>query len=434
MARVTLRVAYLALFLGLALAYYEFLGAGPTPSERAGYIPWWRPAGWARSLDWQALKPLQEIGGDTVQARHEGRFEPRSLIPLGLFAAPAALASAVGFALFRSVLMRAALLALGLTLCAFSYYGWLDLETWQDYSWRWPLVLLSTAGYLAVFALAPAIVRAAHARSAALRVAALLAFVVPIHVLSLEVTGTNPELAWNLSPWPTLTLFGFLLFGLMIGVIHVAAGLGLALRARLPGAAGAALAPLVAATAALALRGIPFERPSAARVAALAIPAALLATLAGRRRGRQDAAWVFLVAGLVVLGSIKLGQWHAERFLARARDEVAPQVIEALGRYHANHAALPRDLEELVPEEIAAIPRPRIGWFGSDDEVFTYTDLGESFLLEFPGPVWVQCAYSPPYEEEPEELEDAAAGGASEPEGEILAAAWSCESKPPRLW
>ena len=361
MARVTLRVAYLALFLGLALAYYEFLGAGPTPSERAGYIPWWRPAGWARSLDWRVLKPLQEIGADTVQARHEGRFEPRSLIPLGLFAAPAALASAAGFALFRSVSMRAALLALGLTLCAFSYYGWLDLETWQDYSWRWPVVLLSTAGYLAVFALAPAIVRAAHARSAALRVAALLAFVLPIHVLSLEVTGTNPELAWNLSPWPTLTLFGFLLFGLMIGVIHVA-------------------------------------------------------------------------AGLVVLGSIKLGQWHAERFLARARDEVAPQVIEALGRYHANHAALPRDLEELVPEEIAAIPRPRIGWFGSDDEVFTYTDLGESFLLEFPGPVWVQCAYSPPYEEEPEELEDAAAGGASEPEGEILAAAWSCESKPPRLW
>ena len=74
MARVTLRVAYLALFLGLALAYYEFLGAGPTPSERAGSIEWWRPGGWARSLEWDALKTLQAIGADTVQARHEGRF------------------------------------------------------------------------------------------------------------------------------------------------------------------------------------------------------------------------------------------------------------------------------------------------------------------------------------------------------------------------
>jgi hypothetical protein len=427
-----LRAAYLALFLGLAITYYEFLGAEPTPSERAGSIAWWRPAGWARSLEWNALKTLQEIGADTVQARHEGRFEPRSLIPLGLFAAPAALASAVGFALFRSSLMRAALLALGLTLCAFSYYGWLDLETWQDYGWRWPLVLLSTAGYLAVFALAPAFVRAVRSRSRAFQGAALLAFVVPIHVLSLEVTGTNPELAWNLSPWPTLTLFGFLLFGLVIGVVHVAAGLGLALRARLPGAAGAALGPLVAATAALALRAIPFERTSAVRAAALAIPAALLAALAGRRRGRQEAAAAFLVAGLLVVGSIKLGQWHAERFLARARDEVAPRVIDALERYHATHTAYPAELGDLVPGEIPAIPRPRIGWLSDEDERFTYTDLGDSFLLEFPGPVWVQCAYSPPYAEEGEETEDA--GGASEPAAEGLAAAWSCESKPPRLW
>jgi len=430
MARTALRLAYLVLFLALALVYYEFLGAGPTPSERAGYVAWWRPAGWARSLEWQALKPLQAIGADTVQARHEGRFEPRSLIPLGLFAAPAALASAVGFALFRSALMRAALLALGLTLCAFSYYGWLDLETWQDYSWRWPAVLLSTTGYLAAFALAPAIVQAARARSPTVQVAALLAFVVPIHVLSIEVTGTNPQLAWNLSPWPSLTLFGFLLFGLMIGVIHLAAGLGLALRERLPGVTGAALAPLVAAAAALALRGIPFERSSAVRLAALAVPAALLATLAGRR-GARRASVAFLVAGLLVLGSIKLGQGHAEWFLAEARDAIAPQVIDALERYRTKHAVHASSLEDLVPEELPAIPRPRIGWLGSDDEVFTFTDLGDSFLLEFPGPLWVQCAYSPPYEEEGEEGEGA---GASEPGEAGLAAAWSCESKPPRLW
>jgi hypothetical protein len=280
-----------------------------------------------------------------------------------------------------------------------------------------------------VFALAPTLVQAARARPPAVRVAALLAFVVPIHVLSIEVTGTNPRLAWNLSPWPTLTLFGFLLFGLVIGVIHLAAGIGLALRERLPGRVGAATAPLLAAAVALALRGVPFERYGAVRLAALAVPAALLAALAGRRGARPSVA--FLVAGLLVLGSIKLGQWHAERFLAEARDAVAPEVIAALERYRAKHDFHPSSLEELVPEELPAIPTPRIGWLGSDDEVFTYTDLGDSFLLEFPGPVWVQCAYSPPYEEEPEEGEEV---GAGEPPAEGLAAAWSCESKPPRLW
>ena len=68
-----------------------------------------KPAGWARSLDWEILAPLQQIGADTVQARHEGRFEPRSLIPLGLFAAPVAVVTAVGFALFRGAGIRAAL-------------------------------------------------------------------------------------------------------------------------------------------------------------------------------------------------------------------------------------------------------------------------------------------------------------------------------------
>jgi hypothetical protein len=115
------RITYLVLLLGLAIFYYEFLGAGATPSERAQQVVWWKPAGWARSLDWEVLAPLQQIGADTVQARHEGRFEPRSLIPLSLFAAPVLVVTAVGFALFRGAMIRAALLALGLTLIAFSY-------------------------------------------------------------------------------------------------------------------------------------------------------------------------------------------------------------------------------------------------------------------------------------------------------------------------
>jgi hypothetical protein len=425
-----LRVGYLILFLGLALFYYEFHGAGVTPSQRVQHTAWWQSAGWARSLDWGLLASFQAIGADTVQARHEGRFEPRSLIPLGAFALPAAFVTAVGFLLFRGALMRAALLALGLTLCAFSYYGWLDLETWQDYGWRWPAVLLTTAGYLALFALAPALVAAARRRGWATRIAGLLAFAVPIYVLSIEVTGTNPTLQWNLSPWPTVTLYGFLLFGLLLGVIHLGAGVGLAVRARWTGAAGLAAGSLAAAALALALRRIPFEQTTALRLAALALPAALVVALAGRGRGEHaPAASAFLVAGLLLLGSIKAGQWHAERFLARARDEVAPQVIGAIERYHASREVYPGELTDLVPAELPAIPEPHIGWLDWDEEVFTYTDLGESFLLEFSGPLWVQCAYSPPYEEDADE--EAEEEGVT---GEHLGAAWSCERKPPRLW
>jgi hypothetical protein len=425
-----LRVAYLVLFLGLALFYYEFHGAGATPSQRAQHTAWWQPAGWARSLDWEVLAAFQEIGADTVQARHEGRFEPRSLIPLGAFAVPAALATGLGFLLFRGAVTRAALLALGLTLCAFSYYGWLDLETWQDYRWRWPAVLLTTAGYLAVFALAPALVAAARRHGWGIRITALLAFAVPIYVLSVEVTGTNPTLEWNLSPWPTVTLYGFLLFGLVIGVIHLGAGAGLAVHARWPGAAGLALGALGAAGVAVLLRGVPFEQTTPLRLAALALPAATLVALAGRRGGaRVPAASAVLVAGLLLLGSIKAGQWQAEWFLARGRDEIAPRVIDAIERYRAEHDAYPGELTDLVPAELAAIPQPHIGWLDWDEEVFTYTDLGDSFLLEFSGPLWVQCAYSPPYEEEgDEELEGEGRGG------ELRGGAWSCERKPPRLW
>jgi hypothetical protein len=361
-----------------------------------------------------------------VQARHEGRFEPRSLIPLGLFAVPIAAATALGFTLFRSAVIRAALLALGIALCAFSYYGWLDVETWQDYGWRWPAVVLTTSGFLAMFALAPALVAAARRRSWILQAAALVAFVVPIWLLSIEVTGTNPSLQWNLSPWPTVTLYGFLLFGLGLGVIHVAAGVGLLVRGRREDGPSLALGALVAAAVAVALHRIPFEQTTAVRLVALALPAALVVAVAGRRHAVQRHPGVdFVAAGILLLAAVKAGQTHAEWFLARAREQIAPRLIDAIERHHAKYDAYPGELTELVPEQLPAIQQPHIGWLDWDEEVFTYTDLGDSFLLEFSGPLWVQCAYSPAYQgDEAEEGTPA----------ERLEAAWSCERKPPRLW
>ena len=420
------RLAYLVLFLGVAVFYYEFLGAGATPSERAQHVDWWKPAGWARSLDWTALEPLQQIGDETVQARHEGRFEPRSLVPLAVFALPVAGATALGFVMFVGAAIRAGLLALGLTLSAFSYYGWLDVETWQDYGWRWPAVLLTTSAYLAIFALAPALVAAVRRRSWPLQAVAVAAFVIPIWLLSIEVTGTNPSLQWNLSPWPTVTLYGFLLFGLGLGVIHVASGAGLLVRGKRDGAASLALGALAAAIVAIALHRIPFEQTTVQRLVALAAPAAIVVVLAGRKpAARRPAAAAFLTAGILLLGAVKAGQIHAEWFLARARDDISPEVIAAIERFRDRTNAYPGELTALVPGELPAIEQPHVGWLDWDEEVFTYTDLGGSYLLEFSGPLWVQCAYSPAYEEE-KSGDDAG--------GERLEAAWSCERKPPRLW
>jgi hypothetical protein len=119
--------------------------------------------------------------------------------------------TAVGFALFRGAVIRAALLALGLTLIAFSYYGWLDVETWQDYGWRWPAVLLATAGYLAVFALAPAMLGALRRRARVVQIAALLIFVLPIYALR----SKSPPTRCAMEPEPVARhACGFLLIGL----------------------------------------------------------------------------------------------------------------------------------------------------------------------------------------------------------------------------
>jgi hypothetical protein len=438
MARNLGRATYVVAFLAFAFVWYEFLGAPPTPSEKPETIAWWRPWGHALRLESEWLAPFQAIAADVEQARHEGRSEPRGLIPLVLFALPPAALTVFGFLLFRGAVARVLILGLGLTLCAFSYYGWLDPGTWQDFSWRWPAVLLSTSLFVALFALSPWLVRAGRRFSRAAQLSFVTAFVAAIYFLSIEVTGTNPLLQWNLSPWPTLTLYGFLLVGLMLAVVHLAAGVGLLARGG-GGGARTALAALAAAALAAALHRIPFSTTGAVQLAAVALPAALLVALAARSAGTPRAL-DFAAAGLLVLGAIELGRWQGEYFLAKSRDEIAPRVTEALERFRAENESYPSELAQIVPRYLPEIPLPRAGWFDSKDETFVYTYLGgDNFLLEFPGVLWVQCAYSPPYAEAQaddggyEEADPDVAGGPPG-DGDDLEASWSCESKPPRLW
>jgi hypothetical protein len=103
--------------------------------------------------------------------------------------------------------------------------------------------------------------------------------------------------------------------------------------------------------------------------------------------------------------------------------------------------------EELYPDELAdlvktgyldEIPEPAIGFGFLYDGHFRYRSFGSSFILEFPAPRWVECAYTPPYDDEEEEYEeeefDEALGLAGDGGGDSLDEAWSCPEKPPELW
>jgi len=324
------------------------------------------------------------------------------------------------------------LLAIGVSLCAFSYYGWLAPGLWGLFSWRWPACLFLTAVFGALFAMAPILAEDLGKRPGWVVGLLQLLLFTAIYLTSTEVTGTNPALRLNTSPWPVVTLFGFLLVGLVLGVIHLSIGLGLFVRHALPGTRGLLVGGGLAALLAALLAEVPFEARSLGNGLMLALPAGIIALLAGRRNEgeRIPTALAFLRAGLVLLACIAIGQWQAEAFQADARNEVASTVITALDRYHEDHDCFPDELSNLVPDYLPEIPKPQIGWLRDEDERFTYIDLGSSYMLEFSSVLWVQCAYNPPYLDLFED-DDACEPAERDPSSD---GAWTCQTKPPQLW
>jgi hypothetical protein len=116
---------------------------------------------------------------------------------------------------------------------------------------------------------------------------------------------------------------------------------------------------------------------------------------------------------------------------SRTRDGHAQTIIDALNAYRAREGAYPEELAALVAGgDIPTIPKPEIGFRMLTDQEFVYQNFGDSYLLEFSAPRWIQCAYNPPYvDEEAEPGGEAEMAGDGAGEGE-----WSCPSKPPELW
>jgi hypothetical protein len=301
-----------------------------------------------------------------------------------------------------------------------------------------------------------------------------------------NATGTDETLQFSISPWPAVPVFG-----IEVGALFVAAwlaGTGVGLRAlaasgwlrRLAGLLIAIALPVLLLWIGSKLGLFPFRAGTRTFRGAAAVTALSILIGALLRRGesplRQRARRLLVGAALIGIPLV------ASEAVARydyflTREIRARRIIDALDAYFQRETVYPDKLEELVEVgDIDRIQQPAIGFGFLDDAHFRYQNFGTSFILEFAAPRWVECAYTPPFSEEDEEVgsqglgEEAAEspaeaeaaqnpadaevppnpadadvapnpadaglapGGSEVGDDSRLGEAWSCPSKPPELW
>lgn len=434
-------LSYFLVLAGMLVGYYELLGPGPSPSELVADLEWWRSYGFAHSRD--AFDALERLAA--------GGF-PGALVPLGLFWLPPLAILVWGFKLFRSAVLRTLCTTCFFVLVSFVYYGYMADRVWRFFEWRSPAVAATVAATTAAGLFAPSLLRAALERSRVWTAFVMAMVFAGVFLLSTEVTGTNSDMRFNLSPWPVVTLFGLLLIGSALAAFHCAAGLGIWIAAQLGGTRGLVAAALVAGALMLALTLLIFRAPSVGTLLTLTSIGAAYALVRVRvgPESRDEAAHaglLVLAAGVFAFLTINLSNQAAAAYQTKARNDTAMQVLVALERFREERGAYPERLRHLVPDFFEEVPRPRMGLILDDDDEFTYTNLGDSYLLEFSSVTWVQCGYSPPYDvakyseedfedEDEEDFEERP----QDPELTALLAdhglegAWNCQDAPPKLW
>jgi hypothetical protein len=418
---------WLLTIAAVAFAAWVYWGLGPRAKSRE----WWEPkASVARTLSESSLAPLVEE-------------LPIALGGFGL--ASLALAAAV-FATTRSAVARFLAVSGVLATLCFVFYSVEARFVWTFFRWRWSASLALFALVVGAALTAPLLAESWLRQRWPLRIALYLPILLGVLVYERNVTGTDPALRFAISPWPVIQIFGLELAAACIGAAVMGVGFGLAAAARARRGGGAALWILGAAAAA-ALPGLalgiaasqdllPFGAGLGFFVllggaALLVFVLAATFGLGGSAERTSERALVWSVAGVLVLAPIALGQVLARLDYVATRDGQARTIIEALDRYRARQGAFPDELPQLVAAgDLASLPVPRIGFAPLTDQEFVYQNFGESYLLEFSAPRWIQCAYNPPYLEDEEE-------GEAAPEADddgLGTGQWSCPSKPPELW
>jgi len=419
----------LLLLASLAWTTLIHHGLGPRPDLGAA---WYSPNGFlTREL---LASPFDSL----VAERWKGFL---------VFWTPALLLAVACWIATRSALIRAAALASALASAIFLLYASgseISRVAWTLFHWRASGTMLAIAGVIGATLASPWLAASWLRLGWPLRIATLVPVALGVIAIERGVTGTNPRLPFAISPWPAVQVFGLEVVGTIVASLLAGAALGLAgvaaLRRRraLLGVAAIALGlALPAAWLALGGQGfLPFHAgPRGFAVATvlcvLALAGAALPRLEPGRLARR--ARVLGTAALLLGLPLLIGQAWARVDYARNRDVQAQRVIDALASYYQREQIYPETLEALVEShDLDAVPKPHIGFgFLGNGTSFTYQAFGTSYLLEFPAPRWVQCAYNPPYDDEEWEDESSAADPL---EPEEMGGAWSCPSSPPELW
>lgn len=410
----------LLVLLGVYTAVVHW-GVGPAPDRE---LRWFHPRGFL--LDGDLLDPLLASTPVAVAAV----TLPAAALAL---AVAATTASAVARALAASCVFACAL---------FAFYGVQAPFVWTFFHWRASAVMATTALALGLAATAPWLVGSSLRLAWPLRLLTYVPVVFAVVAFIRDATGTDPALPFSISPWPAVPVFGlevgaFFAAQWLLGLAAGVAGAELATRRADAGvvanawAIGGVVVGVVGPALLVALGGalhlFPFS-PALRTYLALGLACAAGIAIAnarpapdGGRRGR--ARRLFLGAVLVGL-PLFVGQVWARWDYREARQERAGEIIAALERYYDGEQVYPDELSALVEDGmLERVPEPGIGFWGGGR--FEYQNFGTSYNLEFSAPRWVQCAYSPPYEEEPGE------GGEEE---EPIVGSWSCPSAPPEIW
>lgn len=325
----------------------------------------------------------------------------------------------------------------------FVFYGVLAPFPWQFFGWSASVVLLLIALALGFAIAAPLLAGSWLRLRWPLRIATYLPFVLFIITFLRNATGTDPTLPFAISPWPAVPVFGLEVGALFIAIGLVGTAVGVTGIAKADGARGrialavigGLLAPAVLLLVGSGLSLFPFRvGPPLIVVMSSACAIAIAAAARLFLRGRQES--LALRARRIAVGAILLGfplvagQAWAYLDYYVTREFRAREIIDALEAHRERETLYPDSLEELVEAgDLDAIPEPEVGFDLLYDGRFEYQSFGSSYLMEFPAPRWVQCAYTPAAvydEDEAEEYED-------ETE-EDLGESWSCPSRPPELW
>jgi len=452
------RFALVAGLLLLAAVYYYFIGYGPTASEIYDDREWWQPRGWIHQI------ALFSSLSDMARSR-----EPRQWLPVLLFSLPALAGVWAGLRLFKGAVMRAVVMFLCATIMAMVYYGAIRDGVWRFFEWRFILVIASFLGAMVTMCYAPSLLRSLNRAPRLVTALVLGAVFAGVFVLNTEVTGTNTDMRFNISPWPVVTVFAMLILGLAVSALHLGAGAALWVRGTLAPGAASVVAGLAAA---LVIGGLGAFIPFAARasnvpglglIVALGVASAVYAGTAfalTRPADLRSSGASRIAAALVIAVMVGVSNWAAVGYQKTARDETAKSVLVALEKYKKDTGGYPEKLSQLTPDYLDEVPEPQIGLIADVDDTFEYSKYSqEDYSLEFSSVQWVQCAYSPPYEfaaydpdeeeeaEDEEELEDweredVAAAAPTEDQLEMqaqlkeagLEGMWSCATEPPKLW